>query len=236
MVEAWRDDEFVLEPQRITVHVGATGIEGDELRKLLIDRFDIQINKTSRNTLLFMLNIGSTRGAVAYLLEVLMKLAQEMEDRTEERSPLEEDQHAKRVHELTEEMPPLPNFSRFHRRFQPDPDSGTPEGDLRKAFFLAYDEENCEYLAMGGPLEAEMTSGREVVSASFVTPYPPGFPILVPGQVVSEQILSYFKALDVKEIHGYNPKFGLHVFRREALGEAAPTPAAASQHAGHNHK
>jgi len=237
MAEAWRKDEFVLEPQRITVHVGATGIEGDELRKVLIDRFDIQINKTSRNTLLFMLNIGSTRGAVAYLLEVLMKLAQEMENRIEERSPLEEEQHGKRVHQLTEEMPPLPNFSKFHRQFQPDPESGTPEGDLRKAFFLAYDERNCEYLAMGGVLEAEMECGREVVSASFVTPYPPGFPILVPGQVVSKQILSYFKALDVKEIHGYNPKFGLHVFRQEALGEIVPTaPAAVSQYAGHNHK
>ena len=67
---AWRSDEFMLEPQRITVHVGATGIEGDALRKLLIDRFDIQINKTSRNTVLFLLNIGTTRGAIAYLLEV----------------------------------------------------------------------------------------------------------------------------------------------------------------------
>ncbi len=229
MDKAWEIDEFALEPQRLSVHVGSTGIEGDDLRRMLIDRFDIQINKTSRNTLLFMLNIGTTRGAIAYLLEVLMKLAQEMEQRAEDRNPLEAKQFATRVHQLTEEMPPLPNFSRFHRSFQPDPDSGTPEGDLRKAFFLAYEEENCEYLLMGGPLEAEMAKGREVVSASFVTPYPPGFPILVPGQVVSDQIISYFKALDVKEIHGYNPRFGLHVFRPGALGEVAPAlPVAAA--------
>ncbi|MEZ5355038.1 MAG: hypothetical protein R2762_20570 [Bryobacteraceae bacterium] len=221
MAEAWRTDEFVLEPQRVTVHVGATGIEGDTLRNMLIDRFDIQINKTSRNTLLFMVNIGTTRGAIAYLLEVLMKLAQEIEDKSEDRSPLEDKQHAARIHALTEEMPPLPNFSRFHRSFQPDPDSGTPEGNLRKAFFLSYNEDNCEFLPMNGPIEAEMQAGREVVSASFVTPYPPGFPILVPGQVVSEEILSYMKALDVKEIHGYNPKFGFRVFRREALDQAA---------------
>ncbi|MEZ5403795.1 MAG: aminotransferase class I/II-fold pyridoxal phosphate-dependent enzyme [Bryobacteraceae bacterium] len=221
MAGAWRSDEFVLEPQRVTVHVGATGVEGDVLRKMLIERFDIQINKTSRNTLLFMLNIGTTRGSIAYLLEVLLKIAQEIEDQAEDRSPLAERQHGARVHALTEEMPPLPNFSRFHRNFQPEPESGTPEGNLRKAFFLAYDEANCEFLAMGGPLEAEMDSGREIVSASFVTPYPPGFPILVPGQILSAEILSYFKALDVKEIHGYNPKFGLRVFRREVLGEAA---------------
>jgi arginine decarboxylase len=55
------------------------------------------------------------------------------------------------------------------------------------------------------------------VSASFVTPYPPGFPILVPGQVVTLDILAYLKALDVKEIHGYDARHGLRVFREDVL-------------------
>jgi arginine decarboxylase len=50
-----------------------------------------------------------------------------------------------------------------------------------------------------------------------VTPYPPGFPILVPGQVVTEDILAYMKAIDVKEIHGYDAEYGLRVFRPEVL-------------------
>jgi arginine decarboxylase len=62
-----------------------------------------------------------------------------------------------------------------------------------------------------------MDSGRELVSASFVTPYPPGFPILVPGQVVSEEILAFMRALDVTEIHGYEPEFGLQLFTEQAL-------------------
>ena len=217
MQDAWRNDEFTLEPQRVTVHIGSTGVDGDTLRKRLMDDFDIQINKTSRNTVLFMLNIGTTRGAIAYLLEVLMKLAQELDEQAEERNPLEEAQFQESVESFTERLPPLPNFSRFHEKFQPEPESGTPEGDLRTAFFLAYEESNCEYLEIGGALDQQMQAGRDVVSAMFVTPYPPGFPILVPGQVVSDEILSYFKALDVKEIHGYNPKFGLRVFTQEAL-------------------
>ena len=64
---------------------------------------------------------------------------------------------------------------------------------------------------------AAMKSGRELVSASFVTPYPPGFPILVPGQVVSEEILAFMRALDVKEIHGYEPEIGLQLFTEQAL-------------------
>ena len=66
-----------------------------------------------------------------------------------------------------------------------------------------------------------MRDGREIVSATFVTPYPPGFPILVPGQVFSAEILAYLLALDVKEIHGYHPENGLRVFNEHALERAA---------------
>ncbi len=48
-------------------------------------------------------------------------------------------------------------------------------------------------------------------------PYPPGFPILVPGQVVSQEILDFMSALDVKEIHGYRPELGFRVFTEQAL-------------------
>ena len=63
-----------------------------------------------------------------------------------------------------------------------------------------------------------MNSGREIVSAGFIIPYPPGFPILVPGQVISPDILAFMRALDVKEIHGYRPDLGLRVFTEKALG------------------
>jgi len=60
-----------------------------------------------------------------------------------------------------------------------------------------------------------------VVSASFIIPYPPGFPILVPGQVVSKEILAFMRALDVNEIHGYRADLGLRVFTQEALARHA---------------
>ena len=70
---------------------------------------------------------------------------------------------------------------------------------------------------LDGSIIKALETGREVVSATFVTPYPPGFPILVPGQVISESILRYLRAVDVKEIHGYNPRWGLKVFTQAAL-------------------
>ena len=83
--------------------------------------------------------------------------------------------------------------------------------------FLSYDENNCDYLDLNGSIREAMESGREVVSASFIIPYPPGFPILVPGQVISREILAFMRALDVSEIHGYRPDLGLRVFTSKAL-------------------
>ena len=200
-------------------------MDGNTFKQLLIDKYDIQINKTSRNTVLFMLNIGSSRGSATYLLDVLLQIAMDLEERQAEESDLDRERLAGRVRALVEQLPPLPRFSSFHRAFVDDPDGSLHEGDMRRAFFLAYDHDAVEHLPMDGSVERAMASGRDVVSAAFVTPYPPGFPILVPGQQLSADILAYLKAIDVKEIHGYDAEYGLRVFKPEALeGALAETP------------
>ena len=40
-------------------------------------------------------------------------------------------------------------------------------------------------------------------------PYPPGFPIMVPGQVIKADTIEFMRKLDVKEIHGYDATLGL---------------------------
>jgi arginine decarboxylase len=221
MEVAWETDDFVIDLTRLTLYVGKTGVDGDTFKnEYLMDKYGIQINKTSRNTVLFMTNIGTTRSSVAFLIEVLVKIATELEQQQEDASRVERRLIAKRVKSLSEDLPPLPDFSYFHAAFCPGSQQKvkTTDGNIRSAFFCAYDEENCEYLTIDeATIGAAMKSGRELVSASFVTPYPPGFPILVPGQVVSEEILAFMRALDVKEIHGYNAEIGLQMFTEEAL-------------------
>ena len=221
--EAWDGDEFCLDATRITLYVGDTGLDGDTFKnEVLMDKYGIQINKTSRNTVLFMTNIGTTRSSVAYLIEVLVKIARELEDRVEDMNMPERKVHERRINSLKNELPPLPDFSRFHDAFRPDPKGTTAEGITRTAFFMAYDEANCDYLSLDdGGLDAAMKSGRDVVSASFIIPYPPGFPILVPGQVISDEIIEFLRKLDVKEIHGYRPDLGLRVFTEAALAAQA---------------
>ena len=212
----WTRDEFVLDPTRVTLAVGGTGWDGDTFKtKILMDKYGIQINKTSRNSVLFMTNIGTTRSSVAYLIEVLVEIARDLDDLQDDASKMERLSFEKRVRSLVDQVPPLPDFSRFHDAFRAGQD--TPEGDIRTAFFLAYDEDNCDYLDIDGPIMEMLEAGQELVSASFIIPYPPGFPILVPGQVISKEILSFMLALDVSEIHGYRPDLGLRVFTEAAL-------------------
>ena len=219
MEEAWTVDDFVIDPSRITLYVGKTGIDGDTFKnKYLMDKYGIQINKTSRNSVLFMTNIGTTRSSVAYLIGVLVKIANELDHEWKDSSPRERKIIQNRIDSRTIDLPPLPDFSHFHARFSPGKATGTHEGDIRMAYFLAYDDLLCDYMRIDDDsIDMEMQKGREVVSAGFVIPYPPGFPILVPGQVVSQEILNFMRALDVKEIHGYRPDLGLRVFSEEAL-------------------
>jgi arginine decarboxylase len=215
MEEAWEKDEFMLDPTKITLFIGRTGIDGDTFKnEYLMDKYNIQINKTSRNTVLFMTNIGTTRGSVAYLTKVLLDIAEQLDQYFESLNDREREIADAKIESLTEHVPPLPDFSRFHSSFLAVP--GVPGGNLRAAYFLAYTEENCEYISMID-CKIAIEEGKEFVASSFIIPYPPGFPVLVPGQVISEEILRFMQALDVSEIHGYRPDLGLRVFRDSVL-------------------
>jgi arginine decarboxylase len=164
---------------------------------------------------LFMTNIGTTRSSVAYLIEVLVKIVRDLEEGLAEMSPAQQAAHARAVLRQTSPSAPLPDFSGFHPAFL-DPAAGTPEGDVRRAFFLSYDDTNCEYLPADDAAQ-RLDAGQPVVSATFVTPYPPGFPVLVPGQLFSPQILEFMRSLDTPEVHGYDPQAGYRVYTAKAL-------------------
>jgi arginine decarboxylase len=213
--EAWRSDQFVLDPTRVTLYLGQTGMNGYDFReKILMDRFGIQINKTSINSVLLIFTIGVTWSSVHYLLDVLRRVATDF-DRTQNAASRDDHAlHQRRVEEITEDLPPLPDFSEFDGAFRPDDASSF--GDMRSAFYAGYEDNDREHV-MIGEAGRRIADGKSLVSTGFVVPYPPGFPVLVPGQVVSKQILYFMAQLDVKEIHGYNPDLGLSVFTEDAL-------------------
>lgn len=229
MEESWEKDEFVLDPTKLTLSVGKAGITGDDFKnKYLMERFNIQVNKTSRNTVLLMTNIGTTRSSVTFLINALLQIADELDSNQLALNKRETEIYNKDIHSLLYDVPPLPDFSTFHHSFLAAP--GVPGGNIREAFFLGYEEDLCEYVLLEDCL-VQLENNKPLVSTSFVIPYPPGFPILVPGQVVSKAIVMFMLALDVKEIHGYRASLGLKVFTQSALNRKNTISAMGAMHA-----
>jgi arginine decarboxylase len=204
MWRAWEEDEFVVDPSRITIEISRTGIDGDTFKhQHLMDGYGIQVNKTSRNTVLFMTNIGTSRSAVAYLIEVLIRLAERFDDALGR-----EDAESGAGHR--QPAPPLPDFSAFAPEFAAGP--GLPDGDMRAAFFRGQRRGATRHV-LPDDLREQVARGLEPVSAGFVTPYPPGFPVLVPGQVITAEVLDFMAALDTREVHGFDAALGYRVLR-----------------------
>ncbi|OBJ20092.1 amino acid decarboxylase [Mycobacterium colombiense] len=213
--EAWRSDQFVLDATRVTLFVGATGMNGYDFReKILMERFGIQINKTSINSVLLIFTIGVTWSSVHYLLDVLRRVAIDFDRIEKAASVADRALQERHVEEITEDLPHLPDFSEFDVAFRPVDECNF--GDMRSAFYAGYEETDREHVLIG-MAGRRLAEGKTLVSTTFVVPYPPGFPVLVPGQVVSKEIVYFLAQLDVKEIHGYNPDLGLSVFTETAL-------------------
>ncbi|WP_127091607.1 decarboxylase [Aquabacter cavernae] len=221
IARAMREDDFYLDPTRMTLVCGTAGFDGTQFKGILANRYNIQVNKTSRNSVLFQSNINNTRSDIAHLIRVLAEIAGEIDARLKTGGAGVNDAFAARVRSLMDDVPDLPNFSRFHDAFRADAGDKTPEGDMRTAFYGAYDEAGCEYLPlMSADIDQRLEDGPELVSANFVIPYPPGFPIMVPGQVLTRETIDFMRKLDVKEIHGYEAAKGLKLLRADRLDGA----------------
>jgi arginine decarboxylase len=230
---AFREDEFILDPTRLTLVCGTAGYDGTQFKNLLAAEYEIQLNKTSRNSILLQTNINNTRSDVANLLKVLVEISKEIEERLKSGGEEARKAFAARVKSLMEDVPDLPNFSYFHDRFRDQPKGTTLEGNMRTAFYMAYDHEGCEHVKLMSPeIDRRLKSGPPLVSAHFVIPYPPGFPIMVPGQVIKADTIEFMRKLDVKEIHGYDANLGLKLISPAMLGDKAAKAKPAAAKAG----
>jgi arginine decarboxylase len=229
-LRAMHEDEFVLDSTRLTLVCGTAGFDGTQFKNLLAAEYEIQLNKTSRNSILLQTNINNTRSDVANLLKVLVEISMSIEERLKNGGEPARAAFEKRVKSLVKDVPDLPNFSCFHDKFRDDPKGTTLEGDIRTAFYMAYDSSRCEHVALMSPdIDQRLKSGPPMVSAHFVIPYPPGFPIMVPGQVIDAKTIEFMRKLDVKEIHGYDANLGLKLIKPSALGEPTAGTGAAKK-------
>jgi arginine decarboxylase len=158
--EEVRRDNIRLDPTKVTVDISSCGYTVEDLQRELFDRYNIQVEKSTFNTLTLLLTIGTTRSKVSRLYDALMRIAREG------RAP-------RRLYRF----PEIPGFTRL--RCLP-----------RDAFYCGGEQV---------PLVDEKDSIRrellDRVSADQIVPYPPGIPVLVPGQVITRDILHYLVGL-----------------------------------------
>ncbi len=183
------------DPTRITLDIRKTGLNGEQFRKLLIDCYDIQINKTSKYTVLFIINIGVRKESVQRLIHALLEIAEQ--PTLQQAKP-------------TESMLPV------DRRYAPQysfSEHLTEIVDLRAAYYDGLHADKVECLPLTEQTLSEAEGGKTWISAGFITPYPPGFPLFIPGQLINHQGLLQLYSLLGSEIHGLIPDQGLKILR-----------------------
>ena len=227
-IETWLSDPLALVQYELgenptdDILLKTRGFDGTQFKGLLAERYNIQLNKTSRNSVLLQSNINNTRSDVAHLIRVLVTIASEIDQRLTQGGLHVRQTFEARVKSLMMDVPDLPNFSHFHDAYRKDAGKRTNEGDIRGGFYAAYNAEGCEYIRLRDPeIDKRLKEGPDLVSANFVIPYPPGFPIMVPGQVITQETIDFMRKLDVKEIHGYDAAEGLKLVRADALAKRA---------------
>src|SRR5262249_44831411 len=78
---SFKEDEFCLDPTRMTLVCGTAGFDGTQFKGILANEYNIQLNKTSRNSVLLQSNINNTRSDVAHLIRVLVQISDGIDQR-----------------------------------------------------------------------------------------------------------------------------------------------------------
>jgi arginine decarboxylase len=166
-----KHDGIRLDPTKVTVDITSCGYTVEDLQRELFTRFNIQVEKSTFNTLTLLLTVGTTRSKVSRLYDALMRIAREG------RAP-------RRLYQF----PDIPEFTRL--KFLP-----------RDAYYCGG-----EAVPLLDEKENPNRALTDRVCADQITPYPPGIPVLVPGQVITAEVLDFLVGLlrsqKRMELHG----------------------------------
>jgi len=160
-VKALREDEFALDVTRLTLVCGSAGFDGTQFKNLLAAEYDIQLNKTSRNSVLLQTNINNTRSDIAQLIKVLVEISQGIEKKLADGRNKGEGS-IRGAREIPDDgCAESSELQLLLQPFRENPSSKTSEGDMRLAFFAAYREDQCEHLKLFSPeIDKRLKRGR----------------------------------------------------------------------------
>src|SRR5438093_9806874 len=158
--EEVRRDNIRLDQTKVTVDISTCGYTVEDLQRELFDRYNIQVEKSTFNTLTLLLTIGTTRSKVSRLYDALMRIAREG------RAP-------PRLYRF----PEIPSFTRLRYLAR---DAFHSDGELVPR---PHEQDNIRRGLLDRP-----RADQDLL-------YPPGIPVLVPGQVITREIVHYLVGL-----------------------------------------
>lgn len=180
------------DPTKVLVEIPGT-LSGAAMKAMLWSEASVQVNKFGQNSLMLMFMPGTSIEKVQNLIERLNRVAHVL----------------LQTHILGAEQPfgttriPVPasfiDATGQRRNYPKDVSMGWRLGS-REAVFGGLPGE-IQLL----PLDSDVLpafEGLTLCSAAFVTPYPPGYPTLIPGQVVGNEEWLAVRTLMKQEVHG----------------------------------
>ncbi|MBU1437574.1 MAG: hypothetical protein KJ930_12135 [Gammaproteobacteria bacterium] len=196
-------DNVLLDPLKVTLYFDL--VPGAQAVKSL-NEYNIQINKYSANTVLLLFSIGVTRGNVQHLLSSLHDWAKNVHKNQD----FSEDVRT------NNNVPQIPNFhnqfvgnellqiaclKHIHDQLHSSRLPGTHDG--KTAQYTKSEVVSITNLLIDETWRQQIEHGN-VIAAQAMTPYPPGSPVIVAGQVLSKDILIGLVNLKKSggEIHG----------------------------------
>lgn len=170
-----RSGAFVaLDPLRLTVHFPpALGLSGYDADEVLIEEFGVYAELPASRTMTFAFGLGTSPEDVDRLVEALAAVSAAKTTVTEAEEGGGEQE--------APPPPPPPAFPAFDGRAAA---TRARRCGPREAYFT--------------PSEVMDTSDAAIVgraSAETVCPYPPGIPILLPGEVITADVLAFLKGV-----------------------------------------
>jgi len=154
-----------LDETRLTVAVSNLGIDGFQADELLHQQFGVTAELPSLQHLTFIVSLGNTDSDINQLIQAFEQLANEMNQKSGVKG-----QGAAEGNLIIRCQSSITNYPT--QNFSPPPLSP------RDAFFSSFEM-----------LPIEQSIDR--ISAELVCPYPPGIPVLLPGEAISFEALDY---------------------------------------------
>lgn len=165
-----------LDKTRLTVTVSDLGITGFEADEILHQELGVTAELPSLQHLAFIISLGNTAADIERLVEGFAVLAERFNSASQK--PRVKSQNSS-----------TPDYAAPMRRTPPPPPAPqlpTPDSPItpRAAFFA--------------PTETlPFHQTRDRISAELICPYPPGIPVLMPGEIITSEALEYLQQIHI---------------------------------------